>query len=182
MEHGSGADWPRRFANRYAQDARVVLPERLLDSLDASQSDSEINIHTTLDWFAPFCFDAEDCLAFEDPLAAVGTPTEEQLRLELLDRFNLSDPERGFVPGNVSGQPRINTPSLRGIWWAANYLHHGLARSFAEAILAPGHPALREGERGYAVNVLGAFDVHGATSELSAEDVDALILYLETIE
>ena len=182
IEHGSGADWPQRFANRYAQDARIVLPDRMLNSLDPSQSDSEINIHTTLDAFAPLCFDAEDCLAFEDPLAVVGNPTEEAIRLELIDRFNLSDPERGFVPGNVSGQPKINTPSLRGVWWATNYLHHGLARSVYEAILAPGHPALREGEHGYAVNALGEIDVHGSTSELSAEDVEALILYLETIE
>ena len=54
--------------------------------------------------------------------------------------------------------------------------------SVDEAILAPGHPALRDGEHGYAVNALGEIDVHGSTSELSPEDVEALVLYLETIE
>jgi hypothetical protein len=82
----------------------------------------------------------------------------------------------------VFGQPRINTPSLRGIWWQPNILHHGLANTIPEAILAPGHPALREGEGGFAINALGDIDVHGVTSALSAADVEALVLFVESIE
>ena len=51
-----------------------------------------------------------------------------------------------------------------------------------EAILAPGHSALRDGEDGFAVNALGEFDVHGTTSDLSEADVNSLILYVSSIE
>jgi hypothetical protein len=49
-------------------------------------------------------------------------------------------------------------------------------------VLAPGHPLLGEGEQGYAVNALGAFDVHGTTSQLTADDFDALYAFVLSIE
>ncbi|MEK7425727.1 MAG: hypothetical protein AAB131_18030 [Actinomycetota bacterium] len=100
----------------------------------------------------------------------------------LLVAFNLGDPDRGFIPGNLPGQPTVNTASLRGTWWKTNLLHHGHAHTVAEAILGPGHAALRPGENGFAVDALGTVDVHGATSGLSAADVEALILYVSNIE
>jgi hypothetical protein len=51
-----------------------------------------------------------------------------------------------------------------------------------EAVLAPGHPALRPGERGWAIDALGQIDVHGMTSQLSPDDVEALVLYVLSIE
>jgi cytochrome c peroxidase len=182
LQHGRGADWPQRFVARYQDDARVTLPGEMIDALGPSVADSEINVHLDIDYFRPFCFTSEDCLVFDDPLAAVGNNAEETRRLDRLSRINLDDPERGFVPGNVTGQVQVNTPSLRGVWWLSNLLHHGLANTVAEAILAPGHPALREGEDGFALNALGEVDVHGKTSQFSPEQVEALILYVESIQ
>ena len=49
-------------------------------------------------------------------------------------------------------------------------------------MLAPGHPLLGAGERGLAVDALGKFDVHGATSAMSAAEFDALFLFVQSIE
>jgi hypothetical protein len=62
-----------------------------------------------------------------------------------------------------------------------NYLRHGLARTLNETILGPGHAALIPGEIGYAVDRNGTKDVHGNTSTMSKDDVDALFLYLNTL-
>jgi DNA-binding beta-propeller fold protein YncE/cytochrome c5 len=188
LDHGSGAEWTQRFANTYFTDERIsnaigALPQALLDGISASTNDSEINVHVDpIDYFVPFCFDGTSCLSFEDPLVVRGVEPAESDRLDLLVRINLADPDRGFVPGNVRGQPRINTSSLRGVWWLSNLLHHGHAHTVAEAILGPGHNALREGELGFAINALGETDVHGETSGLSPDDVDALVLYVSSIE
>jgi DNA-binding beta-propeller fold protein YncE len=181
-QHGSGADWTKRFVDRYLQDDRVIIPDEMINSIDDSAPDSEINIHLTLDYFRPFCFNSDKCLVFEDPLAAIGNVAEESRRLELLRVINLDDPERGFVPGNVVGSPKINTPSLRGIWWQPNMLHHGLANNITEAVLAPGHPALGDGEKGWAISALGQIDVHGNTSSMTPAQVEALTLFVESIE
>jgi mono/diheme cytochrome c family protein len=190
LQHGLGADYNRRFVDQYEDDERVILPQQFIDSLDGDGSipSPEINIHLTPgDFFIPFCFDTVTCLKFEDPLAQTGDFDEESRRLNLINQFNLDDPERGFNPGQPLGSgPRINTPSLRGSWWLAGYLHHAFARNLREAILSPGHPALRPGEIGYAISsgAFGedAFDSHGATQNLSDADMTALELYIETIE
>ncbi|HUH03410.1 MAG TPA: hypothetical protein VML75_15540, partial [Kofleriaceae bacterium] len=187
LEHGSGADWRELFVNTYLNDARLGpfggIPEQMLQAISASVSDSEINIHLDpIDYFVPFCFDGQSCLSFEDPLVVRGNNALETERLELLARINLADPDRGFIPGNVRGRPAVNTPSLRGVWWGSNYLRHGHARTINEAVLGPGHQALRPGERGFAVDALGSFDVHGETSTLSPQQIDALILYVSSIE
>jgi YVTN family beta-propeller protein len=188
-QHGPGADWPRLFVERYAADPRITdvmgqLPAELLATADVPQANDEtINLHLDpIDYFIPFCFTRASCLVFDDPLAFQGDPDRESELLDLLVDFNLADPDRGFVPGNVMGRPRINTPSLRGVWTQATYLHHGLASSFAEAILAPGHPALPAGARGFAVSNSGTLSSHGATQLLSASDVEALAAYLMSIE
>jgi hypothetical protein len=155
----------------------------MLEGLRGSQQDSEINVHLApIDFFVPFCFDSERCLQFDDPLVVRGVEPAESDRLDLLVRINLADPDRGFIPGNLPGQPVANTPSLRGTWWKTNLLHHGHANTVAEAILGPGHAALREGEDGFAVDALGQVDVHGATSGLSPDQVEALVLYVSSIE
>lgn len=187
LEHGSGADWRELFVDTYLNDPRLEpfggIPQQMLDGMSASVADSEINIHLDpIDFFIPFCFDGESCLAFDDPLAVRGNNVLETERLELMAQINFADPDRGFVPGNPRGRPAVNTPSLRGVWWANNYLRHGHARTIAEAVLGPGHPALREGESGFAIDALGKVDVHGQTSGLSQADVDALILYVTSIE
>jgi DNA-binding beta-propeller fold protein YncE len=188
LNHGAGAGWAERFASAYASDPRVIdriggIPQAMLEAIRPASGDGEINIHVSpIDYFVPFCFDASSCLSFEDPLVVRGVEPAESDRLDLLIDVNLGDPDRGFVPGNLPGQPTTNTPSLRGLWWRANFLHHGHAQTVAEAILAPGHPALRAGEDGFAVDALGRVDVHGATSQLSPDQVADLILYVNGIE
>ncbi len=189
LNHGAGADWADRFVGIYFSDARIAdrvpggIPQAMLEGLKGSAADREINIHLSpIDYFVPFCFDAERCLSFEDPLVVRGVEPAESDRLDLLVRINLADPERGFVPGNLPGQPASNTPSLRGTWWKSNLLRHGHAATVAEAILGPGHTALRPGEDGFAVDSLGQMDVHGATSALTPAQVEALILYVSAIE
>jgi hypothetical protein len=71
---------------------------------------------------------------------------------------------------------------LRGVWTQANVLHHGLGHTISEAILGPGHPALQASEFGWAIDVRGKLDVHGSTKALSADQVSALVRYVENIE
>ncbi len=188
LNHGAGANYAEQFSNTYGADQRVVnrlggIPQAMLEAIRPSTPDGEINIHVSpIDYFVPFCFDATSCLSFEDPIVVRGVEPAESDRLNLLIDINLGDPDRGFIPGNMPGQPAANTPSLRGLWWRTNFLHHGHAVTVGEAILAPGHAALREGEDGFAVNALGEFDVHGTTSSLSEADVNSLILYVSSIE
>jgi cytochrome c peroxidase len=185
--HGPGADWVARFIAEYKDDPRLRailpdgIPQGMIDGSGNVGGSRTVNFHTPLDDFLPFCFTATSCLEIADPLAVKANAAEETRRLELLVRFNLVDPQRGFVPGNVSGQARVNTPSLRGVWTQANLLHHGLARTVNEAILGPGHSALTAGERGFAVDTVG-LDPHGATSKLPKADVEALVRYVESIE
>jgi DNA-binding beta-propeller fold protein YncE len=188
LEHGSGTAWTSEFVDTYATDPRIInsigaIPQVMLEAISSSTVDKEINIHLDpIDYFAPFCFDVDSCLVFEDPLAVRGNNTAETERLDALVRINLANADRGFVPGNVRGQPKSNTPSLRGNWFQTNFLRHGHAHTLKEAILAPGHPLLGEGEQGFAVNALGAFDVHGVTSKLTADDFDALYSFVLSIE
>lgn len=186
-EHGSGAAWRQQFVDTYASDARLAsiggIPQQMLEAISGAVADAEINVHLDpIDYFVPFCFDGQNCLMFEDPLVARGNVELETRRLDLIARINLADPDRGFVPGNVRGQPSVNTPSLRGVWWQANLLRHGHARTVAESVLGPGHAALRPGEKGFAIDALGRTDVHGQTSNLTPDEVEALLLYVATIE
>ncbi len=188
LEHGSGTAWSSNFVDTYSTDARIVnsigaIPQLMLEAISGSTPDREINIHLDpIDYFAPFCFDVTSCLVFEDPLAVRGNLAAETERLDVLVQINLANVDRGFVPGNLRGQPATNTPSLRGIWFQTNYLRHGHAHTLKETILAPGHPALGAGERGYAIDGLGNRDVHGKTTTMSAADVDALYLFIQSIE
>ena len=188
LDHGPGADWVERFISKYQNDPRVqqslgVLPQKFLDGVSNSTPDSAPNVIVDpLDYFVPVCFDVSNCLQFDDPLSVIGNFTEESRRLGLLIAINLADKDRQFVPGNVRGQAKINTPSLRGVWTQPALLHHGYAHHISEAILPPGHPALAPGEIGYAVSNSGSFDVHGVTSNMSVEDVEALVMYVLSIE
>jgi cytochrome c peroxidase len=188
LEHGSGTAWTSQFVDTYATDPRILdsiggIPQVMLEAISSSTVDKEINIHLDpIDYFAPFCFDVTSCLVFEDPLAVRGNLAAETERLDALVQVNLANADRGFVPGNLRGQPKTNTPSLRGNWFQSNFLRHGHAHTLKEAVLAPGHPLLGEGEQGYAVNALGNFDVHGVTSKLSAADFDALYAFVLSIE
>jgi DNA-binding beta-propeller fold protein YncE len=188
LEHGSGTTWTTQFVDTYGADPRITnsigsIPQVMLEAISSSTADKEINIHLDpIDYFAPFCFDVTSCLVFEDPLAVRGNATAESERLDALVRINLANADRGFIPGNLRGQPKTNTPSLRGNWFQSNFLRHGHAHTLKEATLAPGHPLLGEGEQGFAVNALGAFDVHGSTSKLSADDFDALYAFVLSIE
>lgn len=98
------------------------------------------------------------------------------------------------LPPSIAGdflnaQPGVfDTPSLRGLWdRPARFLHDGRARTVAETILTPGHPALRPGELG--LNFTGGFepgarifDSHGGTSHLTPAEVADLLAFLATIE
>ncbi len=188
QNHGAGVEWAAKFVDTYAVDPRITnaigaLPDVMLAGITPATPGREINIHLDpIDFFEPFCFDVDNCLTFDDPLAVRGNAAQETERLDVLVTINLANVDRGFVPGNVRGQPQSNTSPLRGIWWQSNFLRHGLAHTLKETILAPGHPALAAGERGYAVDALGNIDVHGATSTLSGDDVDALYLFIQSIE
>jgi hypothetical protein len=188
LEHGSGAGYISQFVDLYQNDPRVTgvlgaLPQVMLEAISGSQSDREINIHLDpIDYFIPACFDVTKCLVFEDPISVRGNNALESERLDAIIKINLANADRGFIPGNLRGQPQVNTPSLRGIWFQPNFLRTGLAHTLKEAVLAPGHPLLGETERGYAVDALGNIDVHGKTSTLSAADYDALYLFVQSIE
>jgi cytochrome c peroxidase len=187
VNHGSAADWLSRFIATYQSDPRITstigtFPETMLDALVPSHADHEVNIwNNPLDFFEPFCFDTQNCLRFDDPLQVRGE-SDESRRLSLLITVNLADPDRGWIPGDVVGQATVNTPSLRGVWTQPNLMHHGLVHSIREAILAPGHPALQPGETGWAVDALGNFNVHGVTQTMNADDVKALVRFVESIE
>jgi DNA-binding beta-propeller fold protein YncE len=188
LNHGSGSSWASTFVSTYTSDPRITstigaIPQVMLEAITPGAADREINIHLDpIDYFAPFCFDLTSCLVFEDPLAVRGNLSAESTRLDALIKVNLANVDRGFVPGNVRGQPQSNTPSLRGIWFQTNFLRHGHAHSLKEAILAPGHPLLGAGETGYAIDALGHTDVHGATSRMSAADLESLGLFVQSIE
>ncbi len=189
MNHGTEADWVSRFINTYQNDQRVLailpggFPQTLLQAMAPSVNDHEVNVHQDpIDFFTPFCFDITNCFEFDDPFPARGNLTEETRRLNLLVQVNLADPDRQFIPGNVRGSPQINTPSLRGVWTQANLLHNGFAHTINEAILGPGHPGLHPGETGFAIDVRGNFDVHGATKSFTTDQVKALVRYVENIE
>jgi DNA-binding beta-propeller fold protein YncE len=188
--HGKGAGWMQEFFSVYNQDARLLaipgleagIPEQLSFAAEQDFTRQEINVHNNpLDYFEPFCFDIEKCLVFNDPLAVQDTPEEDE-RLFRLAQINLADPDRGWMPGQVIGRASVNTPSLRGVWLQHNLLRHGLAFSIREAILGPGHSQLRDGEVGWAIDSDDELDVHGVTSGLSKDEVEALELYVQSIE
>jgi cytochrome c peroxidase len=189
LNHGAGNNWASDFVNRYGTDPRLIallpdgIPAAMTDAIHATTPDREINIHQDpIDYFIPGCFDVNNCLVFEDPALATPGSQAETDRLSAIIKVNLANVDRGFVPGNVRGQPQVNTPSLRGIWFQSNFLRHGLAHSLREAVLAPGHPLLQPGETGFAIDALGHVDVHGTTSKMSAADFEALNLYVQSIE
>ena len=77
-----------------------------------------------------------------------------------------------------AGGIRFGVPQLRGVWdRAERFYHDGRARSLREALASPGHPGLRAGEIGRN-ETDGMPDTHGATSHLSAADLDDLITFL----
>jgi len=193
INHGSGAPWTAQFIATYSADARVLnllaavggaIPDGMIQANDTSNAGAskEINVHLNpIDFFEPFCFNLDKCLVFNDPLSVRGTAAEDD-RLLALTVVNLANADRGFIPGNMPGQPMSNTPSLRGNWFQTNFLRHGLSHSIRETVLGPGHPALKEGELGYAVDAAGDLDVHGVTQNLTADDIAALNIYVKTIE
>jgi len=75
---------------------------------------------------------------------------------------------------------RVGVPSLRGIWDRSRFLHHGAARSMREALATPGHPILRDSERGFNERD-GQPNTHGGTSHLSVVELEALIAFVETL-
>jgi hypothetical protein len=211
--HGGGSDWASRFVGEYNDgsdgdgdgipDVDFANAQEIVDASqfdNGSQPDEEVNMHLDMDGFMPFAFEQENALEFKDPLSQDRGSDEEIKRRELIELINLNDPERGHVPGYVIGQPKMNTPSLRGVWWNPSYMHHSMAKTFREAIVRPGHEALRtEGEdalflmngahpdlgteeRGWAINVNGNPDAHGATSSMGEEELKALEAYVYALE
>lgn len=67
---------------------------------------------------------------------------------------------RGVLPW----EDRFDTPSLIELWRTAPYLHDGRAATLSEV-----------------VGALNAGDLHGRTSHLSEEDLEALVEYLESL-
>jgi DNA-binding beta-propeller fold protein YncE len=76
---------------------------------------------------------------------------------------------------------RFGVPQLRGIWDRANlFFHDARARGLREALATPGHPALLPGEIGRN-ETFGMRDTHGATSGLTAGEMEDLIAFLLTL-
>ncbi len=169
---GQGDQLPRETTNALAAE------------IGAGQgADNTPNIHTDLDMFVPFCFDDNVCLEFEDPRRVSGNRVDDVL--EVLTIVNLNEIERGFIPGNPSGSTqnaKVATPSLMGVWWQPNYMRPGTAYSIVEGLVGPGHAALGSGQTGFAVNEAGERNVHGNTENLSADDIEALVEYVNSIQ
>jgi DNA-binding beta-propeller fold protein YncE/cytochrome c peroxidase len=186
--YGRGADWLQAFVNTYDQDARLLallpggLPAPVVRAADVASAGAEPTVfQPVIDAMVPTCFSPALCLRFDDPLAVRGSdPAEEARRLRRLVMLQLAG--AGFLAGAVVDQPAVNNPSLRGVWLQRSLLHHGLARSIEEAILPPGHAALRPDQHGRAVDDQGNFDVHGSVRALAADDIEALVLYVQSIE
>ncbi|MBI1945620.1 MAG: beta-propeller fold lactonase family protein [Deltaproteobacteria bacterium] len=76
---------------------------------------------------------------------------------------------------------RMGVPTLRGLFDRAElFLHDGRARNLRELLCTPGHPALREGERGFNERD-GIIDTHGGTSHLTPQEIDDLIAFMLTL-
>lgn len=57
----------------------------MVAAIAPSTSGKEINIHLDpIDYFAPFCFDLNKCLVFDDPIAVRGNTSAETERLDVL--------------------------------------------------------------------------------------------------
>lgn len=81
---------------------------------------------------------------------------------------------------DVSGV-RFGVPQLRGIWdRASRFYHDGRARNLRETLATPKHPALLAGETGFN-ETNGLPDTHGATSQLSPDELEDLIAFLLTL-
>jgi DNA-binding beta-propeller fold protein YncE len=75
----------------------------------------------------------------------------------------------------------LGVNQLRGIWdRAERFLHDGRARSLREALASPGHPVLRHWETGFN-ETGGVSDTHGATSNLTPDQMEDLIAFLHTL-
>ena len=75
----------------------------------------------------------------------------------------------------------LGIPQLRGIWdRAPRFFHDGRARSLREALATPGHPALAPGETGFNER-WGQPDTHGGTSQLSPDELDDLLRFVESL-
>ena len=70
----------------------------------------------------------------------------------------------GHGPGELLG-PAFDTPSLRGIWHTAPYLHDGRA------------PTLRD-----VLTTHNPTDTHGRTAHLSESEVHDLVAFLRSVE
>lgn len=76
---------------------------------------------------------------------------------------------------------RMGVTGLRGIWDRAEmFLHDGRAKNLREVLCTPGHPALKEGERGFNERD-GVPDTHGGTSHLTPQEIDDLIAFMLTL-
>ena len=67
----------------------------------------------------------------------------------------------GTVTADERIGPAYDTPSLRGLWNSAPYLHDGSAATLA-AILTSANPR----------------DAHGVTSHLTAQEIDDLVAFM----
>lgn len=137
------------------------LPVRMGPVVSPNRNDEGVNLDLTSPGFVQ-AFPLTEVDTCEDVCAAEDCAAEPTVCDDLRDQ------KFGVTP-------------LRGIWdRAPAYLHDGRAKSLKEVLATPGHPALAPGETGY--NELdGIPNTNGATSHLTAQDLDDLIAYMLTL-
>ena len=82
----------------------------------------------------------------------------------VLDRFRAARRRHACRGDRLAGGDQFYTPSLLEAWRTSPYLHHGKARSLREVL-----------------TTFNPHDRHGKTSHLSAEELAALVEYLESL-
>jgi hypothetical protein len=108
--------------------------------------------------------------ALVTPRASSNATNADDITPGFLSTFPNAEQDEGGI--------RFGVPQLRGIWdRAALFFHDGRARGLREALASPGHPALWAGEIGHN-ETFGLPDTHGATSQLTAEELQDLIDFL----
>ena len=164
---------------------------RLLPNPNAALSSGQIRLGAVI--YGSSQAGCAGCHPLPTGAIAVAAPISVPIAMPFVTS-PLRHPETGvdvdrITPGFLGTFPRarqdatglqIGVTSVRGAWDRARFLHAGTARSVREVLATPGHPGLEPGEIGR--NERDGFpDTHGGTSHLDAEELAALVAFVETL-